>query len=53
MDVPEGLRVADKTGAGVLDDSVTSSDVTVMDVGDAEGIAGERVASYMELIQGF
>ena len=42
----EGSRVTNKTGAGVLDDSVTGSDVTVMDVGDAEAIAGEGVASY-------
>ena len=52
MGAAEGLRVAMKTGAGVLDDSVTRSDVTIMEVGDEETIAGEGVASYMELVHG-
>ena len=51
--VAEGSRVTNKTGAGVSDDSVTGSDVTVMDAGDAEAIAGEGVASYMEGIHDF
>ena len=52
MDVPEGLRVANKTGAGVLDDSVTSSDVTVSEVGDAVKNAGEGVEPFLGVAHG-
>ena len=48
----EGSRVVKESGAGVLDDSVTSSDVTVSEVGDAVKNAREGVESFLEVAHG-